>query len=165
MQRFIRILAIVAAVLVAVSLCLLLLSFPLQRFIAGTWLQYPDDMIALLPIFPWVQFMQASLLLGCAVLLIVCAGNKRGGIWLEIVLIGCIAIVLPLVIHLVSLFVNVVQGNFRGSMYIAANSIVSTVSSYCMWPASWGSALALVTAGMSITFKHMSKKMVKAVTE
>lgn len=165
MQKFIRILAIAAAVLVALSFLLILVSFPLQRVIAGTWLQYPDSILGIMPIFPLDSFVNCFLLLGCMILLVVCCGNKKGGIWLEILVLAAMVLVLPSLSTLLSYVQNIIIAMARGEAFIAANSVASRICAYCMYPGNLGRSIALVVIGMSIAFKHMNKKMAKAVIE
>ena len=165
MQKFIRILAIAAAVLVALSFLLILISIPLQRFIAGTLLQYPDSMLSIMPIFPLDSFVSCFLLLGCMILLVVCCGNKKGSIWLEILVLAAIVLVLPMLSTLLSYVQNIIIARVRGEAFIAANSIASRIWAYCMYPGNLGRSIALVAIGMSIAFKRMNKKIAKVVTE
>ena len=157
MQKFIRVMAIIAAVLVALSLLLLLVSIPLQRFIAGNWLKYPESLMAALPIFPLADFFNCFLLLACVALLIVCCGNQKGGIWLEILMFLMIAVVLPLLNNLLANVQNVMLGQLRGDTYVAANSAVNNISHYCMASGNLGRCIALATCGMSIAFKRTKK--------
>ena len=160
MQKFIRIVAIIAAVLVGLSFLLLLVSTPFQRMIAGKVFTYSDELVGRMPIFPLPSFVNCFMLLGCTIILVVCAGNKKGGIWLELVVFFCIALVLPFLNNILASGYYVWMGQIRGDMHVAAISIVNTISSWCMWPGNLGNSLALVVCGMSIVFKRMSKKLV-----
>lgn len=157
MQKFIRVIAIVAAVLVALSLLLLLVSIPLQRFIAGNWLNYSESLMAALPIFPLADFFNCFLLLGCVALLIVCCGNQKGGIWLEILMFLMIAVVLPLLNELLATVQNVMLPQLQGELYVAANAIVNNIAHYCVATANLGRCIALAACGMSIAFKRTKK--------
>lgn len=164
MQKTIRILAIIAAILVALSFLLLLISIPFQRLIADKGFGYSQDIIGLLPVVPWAVIAECFVLLGCAILLIVCANSKKSGIWLEILLLAAVVAVLPVLNTVLSNVQNVLFVNVRGSTYVAANSVANLISSYCMWPGNLGHSVLLVVAGMSMVHKHMSKKLAK-VTE
>ena len=157
MQKTIRVLAIIAAVLVGISLFLLVASMPFQRAISTQIYRYPADMAAELPLFPLIPFVTCLLEAGCVALLIICCGNKNGGIWLEILVVAVLAIVLPAINNVATQVYATVLGRF-GSEKIVANSIVSVISSYCRFPADWGLVLAYITCGMSIAFKVISKK-------
>jgi hypothetical protein len=67
---------------------------PLQRVIAKEIFNYPPYVIAELPQFPLMSFLSCLLRAGCIGLLIICCGNKKGGIWLEILIIVILAIVI-----------------------------------------------------------------------
>ena len=90
-------------------------------------------------------------------MLILCCGNKKGGIWLEILLLVVLAIVLPIVnsaaLNVYSAFI--IRFGAAKSM---ANSVVSLIASFCCYSADLGQTLAYITCGMSIAFKAMNKK-------
>ena len=157
MQKAIRISAILSAALVGFSLVLLVGSLPLQRTLAQS-LSYSEDLIGMLPIFPVIPFLCCFLTAGCIALLIICCGNKKGGIWLEILVIVALAIILPLINTAASTAYAGFIGRFSGTAKLAAASLVSKIASFCCYPANWGQALAYITCGMSIAFKAMSKK-------
>ena len=156
MQRTIRVLAIISAGLVGLSLVLLVASLPFQQVVAQG-LGYPAHSLGALPMFPLVPFLLCLLRTGCIALLIVCCGNKKGGIWLEILMLVILAICLPFL----STIATIAYDGFislYGSEKSMANSVVSIISSYCCHPASLGQVLAYISCGMSITFKIMNKK-------
>ena len=157
MQKTIRILAIISAVFVGFSLVLLLVSLPFQRVLAQA-LDYSEVSIEVLPMFPLVPFLICLLKMVCVVLLIICCGNKKGGIWLEILIFAVLVIGLPFINTAASTVYNIFVGRFGGSAKLVANSIVSQISAFCCYPSNWGQALSYLTCGMSITFKVMSKK-------
>lgn len=156
MQKFIRIMAIIAAALVASSLVFMLVSIPFQRVIGGRILGSPEEILGYLPKFPVLPFVNCLLTLGVIALLIICCGNKKGGFWLELIVFACLALVLPGISRLSSLISTAWMGRM-GTAYLAANSAVSRIAEFCMIPAGWGSALAYAACGMSVVFKKMTK--------
>ena len=156
MQKFIRIMAIVAVCLVGLSLFLLLLTIPFQRMIAMGIYDYPYDVVGILPRFPLLPFVFGCLRLGCMVLLIICCGNKKGGIWLELIVFACLMLVIPGISRIVTP-IYTQMATRMGSTYIVANNIVSSIANTCMIPGGWGQAIAYAVCGMSIVFKKMSK--------
>lgn len=163
MQKFIRIMAIVAAILVAFSLLLLLVTIPFQRTIGSNLLGYPDTMVGGLPQFPLMAFLFAFLQLGCMILLVVCCGNKKGGIWLEVIVFVTLAVILPALSQVLEPMYNVFIGRMRGETYLMAQSVVNSICVYCRMPGSLGVAIGYGACGMSIVFKRMSKKIEKVV--
>ena len=157
MQKTIRIFAIISAVLVGFSLVLLIFSLPFQRLLAQA-LGYPEFSLAVLPMFPFVPFLSCLLRAGCIAVLIICCGNKKGGIWLEILMLAILVIVLPFINTAASTAYTAFIARY-GNAKIAANGVVSRISDFCCQPANWGQALAYITCGMSITFKTMRKKL------
>lgn len=160
MQKMIRILAIIAVILVAFSMLALLISIPLQRVLAAKVFNYPEDMVAYLPIVPFPQLLRCLLLLGCAILVMVCAG-KKGVILPEIILLIVLLFVIPGVNNFLPTLINTWLGQTRGSAYVAANSVANTVSNFCTSPAALGNSLALVVCGMNMVYKKMSKQLDK----
>ena len=157
MQKTIRVLAIIATALVAVTLLLLVVSMPFQGVIAKEIFNYPPYVIAELPKFPLMSFLSCLLRTGCIGLLIICCGNKKGGIWLEILIIVILAIVLPVMDNIASQLYTVVLGRY-GSEKIMINSLITQIANYCAYPSGLGHVLAYITCGMSIAFKTLSKK-------
>lgn len=158
MQKTIRIFAILSASLAGFSLILLIASLPFQQLYAQL-LGYPHDLMSALPVFPIVPFLNCLLKAVCFALLIICCGNKKGGIWLEILMIIVFIIVLPL-INTVSTFTYTSITNQFGSDRLLANSLTSALSAFCCSPANWGQALAYITCGMSIAFKTINKQSI-----
>ena len=158
MQKFIRIMAIVAVALIGCSALLLLVSFPFQSLIAKNVYGYGDELLSHLPQFPLIPFLFCFLRLGCAVLLIVCCGNKKGGIWLELVALVCLAVILPGASRLVNLLYTPLIYRAQGSAAIAASSVVNNIANFCLIPGSFGQTIAYVVSGMSIVFKKMNKR-------
>ena len=158
MQKFIRIAAAVAVALMGVSLLLLLVTVAMQPTI-GRWLNYPADVLGVLPRFPLIPALFCCLRLGCVALLLSCCGNKKGGIWLEVIVFICLAMILPAFNSVATYSHQILVGNRMGAAYIAANALVSNIASCCMISAGIGQALAYATCGMSVIFKKMNKKM------
>ena len=157
MQKTIRILAIIATALVALTLMLLVVSIPLQGVIAKEIFSYPSYVIEELPQFPMMSFLSHLLRAGCIGLLIICCGNKKGGIWLEILIMVILAIVIPVTDNIALRLYTVVLGQFDSGK-IMANSIITQIANYCAYPSGLGHTLAYITCGMSIAFKTLSKK-------
>lgn len=157
MQKTIRVLAIIATALVTVTLLLLVVSMPFQGVIAKEIFNYPPYVIAELPKFPLMSFLSCLLRTGCIGLLIICCGNKKGGIWLEILIMIILAIVLPVIDNVALRLYTVVLGRY-GSEKIMINSLISQIANYCAYPSGLGHVLAYITCGMSIAFKTLSKK-------
>lgn len=157
MQKTIRTLAIIAAVLAGISLMLLVASIPFQQVLAREVFGTPQEAVSLLPLFPVLPFLSCFLRTGCIVLLIVCCGNKKGSIWLEILIMTVLAIVLPFINSAASTAYNVILGAF-GHSRIIANSLISQIASFCCYPINLGQVLAYIACGMSIAFKAMHKQ-------
>ena len=162
MQKFIRIMAIIATILVVFSLLLLLVTIPFQRMICKGIFGASDDMLSFLPIFPLQSFLFALVRLGLLILLVIMAGKTRS-IWAEVLVFGMLALVLPGVSRVVSPMYSMMIHRLYGSAYIAAHNMVNNIINYCSIPGSLGISLAYVTCGMSIAYKSMNKKSVKAV--
>ena len=156
MQKTIRVLAIIATLLVVLSMILLAGSTLFQRVIAkGS--DVSAEVMSMLPMFPLLPFLQWLLEAGCIALLIICCGNKRGGIWLEILVLVALIVIKPVIFEIAQVSRAVYLGRL-GDDKVAADAFVSNISRFCTKPGSWGHALACIVSGMSIAFKVMSKK-------
>ena len=160
MQKTIKITAVIAVILVALSMLALLVSIPLQRVLGMKIFNYPEELVAYLPMFPVSQFLECLVLLGCVILLAVCAG-KKGAVLPEILLIVVMLAVVPFLGGFLSTFLLGLMGKFKGDSYVAANSVANMISNYCMMPANLGNSLGLIVAGMNFVYKRMSKKLDK----
>lgn len=158
MQKFIRISAIVATALVAMSLLLILVSIPLQSVIARNVFNYPAEFMALLPQIPVVQLLTCFVRLACIALLIICCGNKKGGIWPEVAVFVLLVAVVPTLGSVGWVLYSQLFVNLRGYAYSGANTAVNNITSFCAMPAGLGQAIAYVACGMSIAFKRLSRK-------
>ncbi len=157
MCKTIRMMAIIAVALVGFSLILLLATIPFQSMFAREFYGYPVDLIEALPRFPLLSFLFCFLRAACMALLIICCGNKKGSIWLELIIFGCLAIILPAIIKIASPLYSVLLSRMD-RQYLVANSVVTNIANLCLIPSNWGQALAYVTCGMSIAFKKMGRK-------
>lgn len=164
MNKTIRILTIIATALVACSLLILLIAIPFQRMLAMGVFGYNEYVVAALPMFPLMPFVKCLLRLVFVALLIICCGNRKGGIWMELVILAIMVFAIPGVEKILAAEHNLTLA-LRGADYVAANGIVSSISAYCMAPANLGMIVAYVSCGMSIAFKRMSKKMAQEEAE
>jgi len=155
MKKTIRIMAIISVVLAGFSLILILASIPFQSMLAREVYGCSEDLVETLPRFPLLSFSICLLRTACIALLIICCGNKKSGIWPELLILGCLVIIIPLISQIVSPLYNVLLGHM-GSQYLAANSAVTNIANFCSIPSNWGQALAYVTCGMSIAFKKIN---------
>lgn len=158
MQKLIRILAIGAAALIATSLFLLIATIPFQRSIGEFLYGASDEVLSGLPQIPLLPLLYGFLRLGCVVPLIFCCGNKKGGIWLEIVAFAALCVVIPLLSFFLSPLYAMLIARFQGAASVMAYTTVENIANFCMIPAGLGQSLAYAVCGMSIVFKRMSKK-------
>ena len=102
MKKTIRIMAIIAVALAGFSLILILASIPFQSMLAREVYGCSEDLVETLPRFPLLSFSICFLRTACIALLIICCGNKKGGIWLELLILGCLVIILPSISQIIS---------------------------------------------------------------
>ena len=166
MQKFIRTMAIVAVALAALSVLLLLISVPLQQLIADEIYGWGGDLLGLLPIFPVLPLLFTLLRTACMVPLIFCSGNKKVGIWLEIVVFAVLLLVLPFLSQIADTLATQILSQIRGSAYLTAHSVVNQISNMCLRTAGWGQALAYAVCGMSLVYKkHSNDKTVLPIQD
>ena len=166
MQKLIRIMAIVATGLMALSLVLLLVSMIFQPLYVDM-MGYPEAVKEYLPMVPVMELIFGFLQMICVGLLMICCGSKKGGPWLELGVMVALVVVLPFINGFVSGLIGPIidrlifgySGAEMGAAHSLAKTISTMVSSYCLSPANWGKIIAYVACGMSIAFKHMNKKL------
>ena len=158
MKKTIRFLTIISTALVVLSLLILLISIPLQSLIGKYVLGISEQTSSQLPMFPLIQFLECLACSACVALMFICCFNKKGGIVIEIIIIGCLVILFPFVFNVLSRIYTEVLLTHYPAYRLVAYSTVSQISSYCLTPLNWGSALACVTAGMSIASKKLEKE-------
>lgn len=156
MQKVMRILAIVATVLMVVSLLLLLISIPLQSLYAKEVLNYPADMRSALPVIPLPTLLSCLLRAVLVALVIFVCGSKKGGILFDLAVLAGLVIVEPILNGIVTAVYTAVLGGM-GYEYVLGNSVATQLSTYCLMPAGWGVVIAYVICGMSIACKKLSK--------
>ena len=159
MKKAILILSIICLALVILSLVLtaggILLQKPLIDLIYG---KTAGDAPMVVPVSPLVSGLCAAVTFG---LLCLVAGNKRIGIWADLILLSISALVLPGLSFVLSLVQNLtgsVIANTQGVAAIVANSAVNNMCTYTMLPGNLGMRLALVVLGMSIVLKLLEKR-------
>ena len=156
MQKFIRISAIVAAALVAISIFLLLVSIPFQ----GLWARanhYPDAILSSLPMIPVIPFVTCFLQLGCMIPMMI-ASCRKGSIWLEILLFAAMALVIPGISSVMSTSYATILGRVMSSNYLIANSAITPLIGLCTSSANLGQCIAYAVCGMRIVSKLVHKK-------
>ena|GEM_PF-6875094 len=156
MKKQIRIMAFISTAMMALSLILLIISFPFQEEIAS-WIHGGSVIERFSPYFPLMQFLNCLSRTVLAALLIIFSGNKKFGIMSEILILVALIAVIPIMNFFLQninhqLFVN------REIDKVVSYNLVSQISSYLLLPSLLGSALAYVTCGMSIAFKSMNKE-------
>jgi len=116
---------------------------------------YQDRGVFAVPYAHIVGWLHVLLL---AVLVFIFAGNRKVGIWLEIVILGESALLYPAFSYILSAAINSLQSRLGADMIITQSS----VNALCSWVNmlfGMGSALLPVICGMSIAYKLMKKKM------
>lgn len=156
MEKLIRKSAMIAAILMGISLMLILMTVPLQRALAEYLLGYPGEQLELFPFFPVLTFGKCLLSAVCVALVSISCSNKKSSIWFEVILLGCLAIVLPGTFQILSNIYQRVLSGMGGVDLILTNSAATIMANYCAIPAYLGQILAYVTCGMSIAYKKLS---------
>ncbi|MBR0447542.1 MAG: hypothetical protein IIX28_03640 [Clostridia bacterium] len=163
MHKLIRTSAIIAVVLKAVTTTLILMSFAFQPALFELF--YSSFAADYGPVFPILAFIQSLWGLFAVIPLLICCGKKKGGIVLEAVMFGVLALVLPLANTATSFpFTNVIARTMD-TMTFAAYSVANNIATYCAIPGNWGSAVAYAACGMSIVYKLMNKNQESVLAE
>lgn len=155
-QKPMRITAIVAASLIALSVLLLLITIPIQEARISAYGYGAEINSTSLPIFPTIPFIFTCLYLVCAVALIFACYGKTDRVAIEIIVFICLLII-PIISNyaLASYRRFLVQGDLD---YSATYAILTVIfNKYTMF-SRWAQPLCLVVCGMSAVVKRMRGK-------
>lgn len=130
----------------------------LQHVLGPTIFGYPEAIKEHF-MFPAGQAVYVFGITAVAVLLATTGGVERIGCWVEILSAVLVGVVLPLIQSVLSVSQNVLIGQGAGSFALVAYSSVVNLCSYATFLVPVATTLALLAAGMSISYKRMIKTM------
>ena len=153
MNKLIKLLSIIAIATVAVSAFLLIVFIAFQGSITSIF-GVGNIYVFTLPAAQIFYILSAVCL---AVFTFLTAGNKKIGIWAEIIIFGYACLILPSVNRLIGLFQNLYFGKFGGSDLIASAASVSSICSVPVGIAAASISLIILVCGMSFAYKRLTK--------
>lgn len=158
MKNAIRILAIASAVIMALTLCALVVCIVFQGELTSLMYGgYYAQMAGRHYSIPVGNLLYTLGALAAALVLCFTAGYKQFGIWLEVLLAVCISAVLPGLRHIISV-VQTALLNPAGEEALASFSAVQSICSMAMSLTGIATAMVLVACGMSIAVKRMENQ-------
>ena len=164
MTNHARTVAIASALLAGLSIILLFVSIPFQKMYAASVLEFNSKLLEILPQIPIYHLIYAILFTACTGLVILCCNSKEKSIAPEVVLLICMAFILPMLNKIISPQYAVIMARM-GNEYIAAHSIISNMATYMFIPLDVGLVLSYVACGMSIAGKIKEKEPVVYTSE
>lgn len=154
MNKFIRIVAIVSAVLMGVSAILLIVVLCCQNSLSHL-ISTSDFSAFIVPGGPVIRILCS---LGMAVLMCFFLGNKKVGIWFDILSFALIGFVFPFICSIVNYFETMMYTRVNGEMLMAARSAVMSLCNVPQFIAQAAVTILLLMCGMSIAYKRLTKE-------
>lgn len=154
MKKSIKVLSYISMGILVASVGAVLLALVFRE----TLLQYIywyEDLAVVLPLGGVVSLV---LRLGAVGLLCFCAGERRFGIWVEILIASVLAAAVPFLRWLLSLLQTTVLGRVMGNDYMLALGGIDLLWNYATCLTGVAVALALLVCGMSLADKLLGKK-------
>jgi hypothetical protein len=154
MKKLMKILTVISLGVVATSVLAVMLCYvfrvPLLELVFNTGSELP----VVVPVANAVLLVGQ---LGAMIWLCVCIGDRRFGIWAELLAVGWLAVVLPGISRLLS-YVQVMAGRALGTDYLLAQNYMSNLWSYATIFNGVAVALVLVVCGASMAERHILKR-------
>ncbi len=159
MKKTIRVLSISSTAIYALSFLLLLFAILLQTVLVPAISKGYEHKF----VIPAAPIMQAVCMLGLSLLAVVLAGSDKTGWWVNLLLICVAVLAITPLYGVISAAQNAMIARTQGSMGVVSLSNVNVLAGYATVLSPVAYALLLVSGGMSITYKYMSKKLQRAL--
>ena len=95
--------------------------------------------------------------LGAMIWLCVCIGNRRFGIWAELLAVVWLSVVLPVIGRIMDVLQSMMMNRLLGAEYVAANSYMNLLWSYATIFNGVAVAAILVACGFSMADKRIAQ--------
>lgn len=154
MKKVLKILPIISLVTVILHIQLMLLCLLFRGPLAEWLYGYGKDELPL--VIPVSSVLQVFGQLAAMVWLFYCIGNRKFGIWAELLGAGWLSVVLPLLINVISMFESRFLGRI-GYEHLAARNALLTLWSYAGQLCGYAVPVALIACGMSMAYKYFVK--------
>ena len=157
MKKLLKILSFISLGIVGASVMAVLLCYvyrvPLMELFFHTGRELP----VVVPVANAVSLIGQ---LGALIWLCVCVGDRRFGVWAELLGAGWVAVLLPGLCRLLSWCESLTAGRALGSEYMVASSYMNILWSYATIFNSVAVSVALVACGCSMASKVIDKKRI-----
>ena len=151
MKKLLKILTFISLGILGTSVMAVLLCYvyrvPLMQLFFHTGMELP----AVVPAAGAVTLVGQ---LGAMIWLCFCVGERRFGLWAELLAAGWLGVVLPGIARVLSWVQSVVLSRGLGLDYLSAYSYMNTLWSYATILNGVAVALALVVCGLSMAYKR-----------
>lgn len=161
--KLVKILSIVSAGIMLLALLVFFCCVILQKPLVRLFMKGIENVSVFL--FPFDAFCSLAGGVLLSIALIFVAGNKKIGVWADVLVLALSAVVKPVAVYLISLLQNLFVTRTvlaMGSQAIAYNSSLNTAVSAFTSFASLGAVILYVVCGMSIILKLSAKQKEKA---
>ena len=154
MKKLMKILTFISLGIVATSVLAVMLCYVYRGPLMKLFFQAGMELPTVIPVSNAVVLTGQ---LGAMIWLCICIGDRRFGIWAELLAAGWLAVVLPVISRLLS-YLQVMAGRALGTDYLLAQNYMSNLWSYATIFNGVAVALALVVCGASMAERHILKR-------
>lgn len=151
MKRLIKNLTFISLGIIGASVMAVLLCCVFRVPLMELFFNRGQELPAVIPVANAVTLVGQ---LGAMIWLCICVGNRRFGIWSELLAVGWLAVVLPAISRMLAYGQNLLLGQNLGTEYMLAASYMSNLWSYATLFNGVAVAMALVVCGLSMADKY-----------
>lgn len=154
MKKLTKILTFISLGIIAASVMAVLLSYVYRVPLMELLFHRGQELPMTIPAAGAVSLVGQ---LGAMIWLCICVGDRRFGIWSELMAAGWLSVVLPAIVRVLSYVQTALLGRAMGTDYMLALTYTNNIWSYATAFNGIAVALALLVCGLSIADKHVAK--------
>lgn len=154
MKKLLKILSFISLGIIGVSAMAVLLCYVFRVPLLELFFHHGRDLPVVIPVANAVSLLGQ---LGAMIWLCICVGERRFGIWAELLAAAWLGAVLPGICRVLAYVQNLLVGRTMGHDYLIAQSCMNSLWSYATIFNGIAGALALVVCGLSMAEKRKIK--------
>lgn len=155
MKRFLKTISIISLCVIGLSCLAVLLCYVCRVPLMELFFHMGTELPVVVPVANAVALVGQ---LGALIWLCVCIGDRRFGVWAELLTVGWLAVLLPGFCRLLDWLESFTVGRAFGAEYMMASSYMGVLWSYATIFNSVAVSLALVACGMSMVCKRLPER-------
>lgn len=153
MKKLLKTLSFISLVIIGLSTMAVMLCYVFRVPLMELFFHRGRELPSVIPVANAVSLLGQ---LGAMIWLCICVGNRRFGIWAELLATGWLGAVLPGICRVLSYVQTLLLGRNLGTDYMIAQSYMNSLWSYATIFNGVAVALALMVCGLSMAQKRLS---------